>query len=117
MHRCQFSWFCDGRSDQPYNRKAWEKSLKMAAAVLHRDSSIYDPTNGALWYHAHFVKPYWSNKLAITSVVGGHIFYSDINKDKRSKNELEVKLIIPNHARPILWAELSRLREINVTSR
>ncbi len=77
LHRCQFSWTCDGRSDTPRNRIAWYQSLKLAAAVLQKDSNIDDPTNGALWYHAVFVRPPWSNRLEVSGIIGGHVFYGD----------------------------------------
>jgi N-acetylmuramoyl-L-alanine amidase len=76
-NRCQFSWYCDGLPDTPYNNVAWERSLKLAAAVLQKDSGIADPTGGALWYHAAFVHPSWAANLQVSSVLGGHIFYID----------------------------------------
>lgn len=81
-HRCQFSWYCDGRSDTPYNRTSWRRSLKLAAAVLIKDSSLADPTDGALWYHASFVHPKWSDNLEVSGIVGGHIFYRDLELDR-----------------------------------
>lgn len=77
MHRCQFSWYCDGLPDTPYNSVAWLRSLKLAAAVLQKDTSIADPTGGALWYHASFVSPSWAANLQVSSVLGNHIFYTD----------------------------------------
>ena len=46
-HRCQFSWWCDGRSDRPVNRAAWKESQH-----LIKQGIANDPTNGALCYHA-----------------------------------------------------------------
>ncbi len=40
LHRCQFSWYCDGKADAPYDPKVWRDSLKIAAAVLQKDSAI-----------------------------------------------------------------------------
>jgi spore germination cell wall hydrolase CwlJ-like protein len=39
------------------------------------DGVYPDPTKGALFYHARFVRPRWSKKLLRTAVIGGHIFY------------------------------------------
>ncbi len=78
LHRCQFSWTCDGRSDTPHNNIAWHRSLKLAAAVLQKDSSLVDPTGGALWYHSVFVHPAWADRLEVSGIVGGHIFYRDM---------------------------------------
>lgn len=72
-HRCQFSWWCDGHSDQPSNRKAWDKALKLARKVFAGD--LEDTTGGALWYHATYVKPYWSELLLKGERIGQHVFY------------------------------------------
>ena len=55
LYRCQFSWWCDGRSDKPRDAESWQQ----AQAVAHQ---VYwgfapDPTAGALWYHAASVSP------------------------------------------------------------
>tara|TARA_R110000823_G_scaffold137246_1_gene266634 strand:+ start:1218 stop:1826 length:609 start_codon:yes stop_codon:yes gene_type:complete len=84
-HRCQFSWYCDDRPDTPYNSTSWARSLKLAAAVLIKDSSIADPTDGALWYHASFVHPKWSDNLEVSGIVGGHIFYRDLELVRRPR--------------------------------
>jgi spore germination cell wall hydrolase CwlJ-like protein len=72
-YRCQFSWWCDGRSDQPMNRKAWQRSLALAKAIYRGSSS--DPTGGALWYHAEYVRPVWSSALVFARKIGQHLFY------------------------------------------
>ena len=45
-YRCQFTWWCDGRSDLPRNWSAWERSKALARSVFWEDSK--DPTQGAL---------------------------------------------------------------------
>ncbi|MEW8028161.1 MAG: cell wall hydrolase [Candidatus Thiodiazotropha sp.] len=72
-HRCQFSWWCDGRSDQPTNKKAWHRSQELAKAIYRGRSE--DPTNGALWYHAEYVNPEWSTALVLGKKIGQHLFY------------------------------------------
>ncbi|MEW8507124.1 MAG: cell wall hydrolase [Candidatus Thiodiazotropha sp.] len=72
-NRCQFSWWCDGRSDQPVNKRAWRRSLELAHAILSGRSK--DPTDGALWYHADYVKPVWSSALVLGKKIGHHLFY------------------------------------------
>ncbi|PVV24939.1 MAG: hypothetical protein B6D78_00890 [gamma proteobacterium symbiont of Ctena orbiculata] len=72
-HRCQFSWWCDGRSDQPMNQKAWQQSLQLARTILAGDTK--DPTDGALWYHADYVNPEWSSILVLGKKIGQHLFY------------------------------------------
>ncbi|ODB85019.1 hypothetical protein A3194_14805 [Candidatus Thiodiazotropha endoloripes] len=73
LNRCQFSWWCDGRSDKPINRKAWLKSLARAYEVYL--GQVKDPTYGALWYHADYVCPKWSKALTVVTKIGQHLFY------------------------------------------
>ena len=72
-HRCQFSWWCDGRSDRPRNRTAWNASIEIAHEIIAGLSS--DPTGGALWYHADYVQPYWRTAFKRGPKIGVHIFY------------------------------------------
>ena len=72
-HRCQFSWWCDGRSDKPRNRREWQKSAQIALSVYWGQSE--DPTDGALWYHADYVKPAWRKHFERGPKIGRHIFY------------------------------------------
>ncbi len=73
-YRCQFSWWCDGKSDDPRNASAWDESITLAHLVLIGSSS--DPTAGALWYHADYVKPKWRTAFKRGPKIGRHIFYS-----------------------------------------
>jgi spore germination cell wall hydrolase CwlJ-like protein len=70
---CQFSYWCDGRSDAMSSDERWAKSKQAADEVL--SGNYPDVTKGALFYHAYFVKPRWSRKMTRTATVGGHIFY------------------------------------------
>ncbi len=72
-HKCQFSWWCDGRSDRPTNARAWQQSLVLARVVFWGYSE--DPTRGALWYHADYAKPIWRKVLPLGPKIGKHIFY------------------------------------------
>jgi spore germination cell wall hydrolase CwlJ-like protein len=72
-YKCQFSWYCDGKSDDPTDMVAWAKSVLLANEVLI--GNVPDVTNGATHYHARYVKPYWSAQLDKTVTYGSHIFY------------------------------------------
>jgi spore germination cell wall hydrolase CwlJ-like protein len=72
-HQCQFSWFCDGRSDKPRDMSAWATALEVADAALN--GAIDDPTHGALFFHATHVKPRWRKKLTQTAAIDNHVFY------------------------------------------
>ena len=80
-HRCQFSWWCDGRSDKPKDRAAWKESLHVAKMI--KTGAVNDPTNGALWYHALSVSPSWAKKLDRYAWIGQHIFYTDPKRAPR----------------------------------
>lgn len=72
-HRCQFSWWCDGKKDDPLEAQAWRRAEMIAR--LSYAGVIDDPTDGALWYHADYVKPYWAEVKTATRQIGRHIFY------------------------------------------
>jgi len=73
LHRCQFSWNCDGESDSPKDIKSWRHAQQLARLFQAR---IYaDPTGKALWYHADYVTPYWAPSLQKTTQIGRHIFF------------------------------------------
>ncbi len=82
LYHCQFSWWCDGRSDRPRNRQAWAKSRALAGSVYWDYSR--DPTAGALWYHADYVRPSWRRDLIPGPKIGRHVFYG-LTEDGRQK--------------------------------
>ncbi len=82
LYHCQFSWWCDGRSDRPRDRQAWTKSRALAG-LIYWDYSR-DPTAGALWYHADYVRPSWRRDLTPGPKIGRHLFYG-WTKDWRHK--------------------------------
>lgn len=71
--QCQFSWFCDGKSDRPVDSDTWLEALGIAYNLF--DMNIVDITEGALWYHADYILPYWTNQLNQTVIIENHIFY------------------------------------------
>ena len=70
---CQFSWFCDGKSDKPKDSKTWAESLVIANDVI--EDKYFDITEGAMWYHADYIFPYWAQHLNQTIHLDAHIFY------------------------------------------
>ena len=73
-HRCQFSWYCDGKSDVPKNEKAWRKAQDVAFLVLYNKINL-DVTEGATHYHATYVRPAWARTKTRTTRIEKHIFY------------------------------------------
>ena len=73
---CQFSWYCDGKSDRPREPYAWAYAQMVAADVLiGQGIEVTDMTQGATHYHANYVRPYWADKLEYTVTYGSHLFY------------------------------------------
>jgi len=73
-HRCQFSWWCDGKKDVPLEAEAWRRANTLAR--LTSAGVIEDPTGGAMWYHADYVEPYWAEAKKQVTKIGKHIFYT-----------------------------------------
>ncbi|MFQ5347194.1 MAG: cell wall hydrolase [Rhodothalassiaceae bacterium] len=74
-HRCQFSFACDGRSDEPHNRHAW--AVAKMVALVAREGLWQDVTGAATHYHAVYVSPAWRRAMAATVRYGDHVFYRD----------------------------------------
>ena len=73
-HRCQFSWYCDGKDDTPKNEKAWKTAQDVAFLVLY-DKIKLDVTEVATHYHATYVRPSWAKTKKRTTRIEKHIFY------------------------------------------
>jgi hypothetical protein len=73
---CQFSFACDGLSDQPTVRSAWKQANEVAAKAMAGDKSIEIMT-AATHYHADYVTPKWAASFKRVIKIGRHIFYSD----------------------------------------
>ena len=74
-NRCQFSWYCDGRSDEPKDKKTYKRILTIAKSIVYNDINFIDITDGATFYHADYVKPAWAKVKTRTTRIGNHIFY------------------------------------------
>ena len=75
LHRCQFSWYCDGaKDDVNKDSKAWRYSLEYASIVLS-GRIVLDITEGATHYHATYVRPAWAKTKTRTTRIDRHIFY------------------------------------------
>ena len=70
---CQFSWFCDGKSDEPLDTDTFYESYVIAQDVIM--GKYPDITEGATHYHSIMVEPYWAETLNETVQIQHHIFY------------------------------------------
>jgi spore germination cell wall hydrolase CwlJ-like protein len=85
LHKCQFSWYCDGKSDVIYlktsngkiikhNMEAWEQSLNVATTILKNE--MYDPTFGAThYYNDKLADPSWADAYMLVARIDNHVFH------------------------------------------
>tara|TARA_A100001011_G_scaffold372087_1_gene430123 strand:+ start:1555 stop:1986 length:432 start_codon:yes stop_codon:yes gene_type:complete len=77
-NQCQFSWYCDGKSDKPKDEQAWQYAIMVADGVYY--GKVINLIDGATHYHAHYVNPSWAETKTYITRIGDHIFYRwDIN--------------------------------------
>ena len=74
-HKCQFSWYCDGKSDIMYDEKLKVLVEIMVFEALSLWQNNIDITEGATHYHANYVYPKWAHQLAYTTQIGTHKYY------------------------------------------
>ena len=74
---CHFSWYCDGKSDEPKDYKAWATSVMLAHMLLTNTKDL-DITFGATHYHSVGVKPTWCKDMKPMGTIGNHVFYFEL---------------------------------------
>lgn len=72
-NQCHFSWWCDGKSDIPEDKETYNEIVKLVKQIINEKR--VDITEGSLYYHADYVKPYWIDNLHQTLLIDNHIFY------------------------------------------
>ena len=77
-HKCQFSWYCDGKADIITDIDSYKIALAVAHQVLSK-YTMHDVTDGAVFYHAYYVNPRWAKEKIKTVVHEDHIFYRERN--------------------------------------
>ena len=76
--RCQFSWYCDGKHDKPFQGKMWRESTELARYVM-KHPNLKDITDGSTHYHADYIPdPRWANPKERTVKIDTHIFYKKV---------------------------------------
>lgn len=89
-HRCQFSWYCDGKDDIIWanyeltpnkeiiegNANAWTDAVKLAIMITgYGRLVVEDNTSGALYYYNHnLVYPAWAPEKEFIGIEGNHTF-------------------------------------------
>lgn len=78
-NRCQFSWYCDGLSDNPKEHEAYQLAQQVAEMVLDPATVLPDFTQGADHYHADYIQtPCWATRMQKVAHVDTHIFYKEL---------------------------------------
>ena len=72
-NKCQFSWYCDGKSDKIKNIIVYNKIIELMNYIL--DQGLFDITDGPTHYHADYVRPDWAKTKTKTIEIEDHIFY------------------------------------------
>lgn len=72
-HKCQFSWYCDGKSDTIRDVKVYARIYQLALRIL--DGRYDGMIEGATHYHADYVNPRWNKEKTLIGQIGDHIFY------------------------------------------
>jgi spore germination cell wall hydrolase CwlJ-like protein len=71
---CQFSWYCDGKSDTPKDEDRWMEAQSIAFSMMNF-GDYRGITEGATHYHATYVDPFWASSLQMVGRIGQHIYY------------------------------------------
>lgn len=73
-NQCQFSWYCDGKSDYPRDKESWSKAQQTAYMMIYYED-YRGISEGATHYHADYVAPSWARDMQLVGRIGVHIFY------------------------------------------
>ena len=74
-HQCQFSWFCDGLSDNPRDEHAWLDAISVARDAILLWEHGFDITAGSTHYHTTEVNPYWNRQMDYVVRIDDHRFW------------------------------------------
>jgi spore germination cell wall hydrolase CwlJ-like protein len=78
---CQFSWWCDGRSDHAREDDSYAIAKEIARRALNLE--LPDRTGGALYFCQRNVSPSWTSEYIKTTEIGEFAFYKPRGDDAR----------------------------------
>ena len=84
-NKCQFSWYCDGLSDEPKEPTTWKHALVVAKDAYTLWNLGTDISEGSMWYHAQNVRPKWRRDFAYVARIDDHLFYRAKSPKKVNK--------------------------------
>ena len=71
---CQFSFACDGKTDNPRKDAQWAQAQALAKKIS--SGQVWLPDVGySTYYHANYVRPDWVGDMSKIDKIGRHIFY------------------------------------------
>ena len=73
-NKCQFSWWCDGKSDEPRDADAWLEAQEIAYLIMQLENFV-GISEGSKHYHATYVNPDWNKKMQHVGRIGSHLFF------------------------------------------
>ena len=73
-HRCQFTFWCDGKPEVITDIKALDRALDLAEFIMSGNVEIAG-FEGITHYHTHRVSPNWANRFKEKGAIDAHIFY------------------------------------------
>lgn len=71
----QFSWAGTKKRLTKPQEELYNEIYELAILIYLHHHNMYDVTYGAVFFHADYVKPFWSKKKKRTVKIGRHIFY------------------------------------------
>ncbi len=81
LHRCQFSFACDGSSNRITDRGSWLEAMSIAREVVDNGQSVVMADIGnATHYHATYVSPRWAGRMKLMDQIGHHVFYAPCSR-------------------------------------
>ena len=76
-HKCEFSYWCDGKPEEATDEDALDQALDLAKTLLSSNLKLVG-IEDATHYHATYVQPPWTKILERREQIGAHIFYAKI---------------------------------------
>jgi spore germination cell wall hydrolase CwlJ-like protein len=87
-HQCQFSFWCDGKSDRMLDLDA-KASATLLAVQVAKFSKFRGISEGATHYFANYIeKPYWAKNMYLVGTIGAHKYYRSHKKLSKFKGAL-----------------------------
>ena len=78
---CQFSWWCDSKSDQPKDMFSFLKAKAIAKMMIEDGEYISVVGDEVTHYHSTSVEPYWIADYTESQRIGDHVFYTEKMSD------------------------------------